>query len=484
MARTRPKPHAIMVALPYQGHITPFVNLAMKLASKGFVITFAHVEFIHHMLSQSHGSSSEADLFSGARESGLDIRYTTIDDGFPLEFDRVLHAEEYWESMLRDFPGRVDEFVVNTIQSDPYLAPFLIADTFYTWPAAIAKKYNLLNVSFWTEPALAFSLAYHIGLLKENGHFPCKEHVEEEISYLPGVESISTKDLMSNLKEVEIATIVHKVILKAFGEVKKADFILHNTIHELESGTLSALDKIQPNYAVGPINFSKNLATNTVSMSLWSESDCTHWLESKSPGSVLYVSFGSLVQTSKQVIEEIAYGLLLSEVNFIWVVRADTVSSADTDALPGGFRDEIKDRGLIIPWCNQIMVLSNPAVGGFLTHCGWNSILESMWCGVPMICYPLAYDQPTNRKLVVDDWKIGINLCDQETSIDRKEVAKKIKNLISGPTSEVLKQEINKVRSILQNALDTNGSSEQNFDQFIKDLKAKLIATDEEKPII
>ncbi|KAK6147025.1 hypothetical protein DH2020_017937 [Rehmannia glutinosa] len=442
-------PHAIMLAFPFQGHITPFLNLAIKLASKGFVITFAHLEFIHHMLSQT---GSKTDLFSEARECGLDIRYTTIDDGFPLEFDRVLHAEEYWDFMLRDFPGRVDEFVAKTIfQAGPGLVPFLIADTLYTWPAAIAKKYKLLN---------------------------------EEINYLPGVESISTKDLMPYLKEEGKASIVHRIVQETFQKVKKADFILHNTIHELESGTLSALNKYQPNYAIGPINFTKNILTNTVSKSLWSESDCTHWLESKSPGSVLYVSFGSLVQISKQVIEEIAYGLLLSEVNFIWVVREDNVDSADTDAMMRGFKDEVKDRGLIIPWCNQIMVLSDRAVGGFLTHCGWNSILESMWCGVPMICYPLAYDQPTNRKLVVDNWKIGIDLCDRGISIDRKEVAKKIRDFISGPSSEVLKQEVKNVNAILQNAMDDNGSSEDNFDQFIRDLKDKLMANDEETPIM
>ncbi|KAL0409958.1 UNVERIFIED_CONTAM: UDP-glycosyltransferase 86A1 [Sesamum latifolium] len=335
MSDTCPKPHAIMIALPYQGHITPFVNLALKLASKGIIVTFVHLEFIHHTLLQSQQSSS--DLFSEARECGLDVRYTTIDDGFSLEFDRVVHSDEYWESMLRDFPGRVEEFVVKTIQSDdPSFAPFLIADTFYTWPATIAKKHNLLNVSFWTEPALVFSLAYHMNLLKENGHFPCKDHVEEEINYLPGVEEMSTKDLMSYLKASDTATTVDKVVPVAFEEVKKADFILHNTVQELESVTLSALNKYQPSYAVGPINFSKTLATNTVGKSLRSELDCTNWLDSRSPGSVLYVSFGSLVQTSKQVIEEIAHGLLLSEVNFIWVVRADAVSSADTDVLPAG----------------------------------------------------------------------------------------------------------------------------------------------------
>lgn len=114
---------------------------------------------------------------------------------------------------------------------------------------------------------------------------------------------------MSYFKEPGLSSIVTKAMHEAFEAVTKAAFILHNTIHELEPETLSALNKYQPNYAIGSINFSKNIATNTVSKSLWSESDSTHWLESKSPSSVLYILFGSFVHTSKQVIEEIAYGL-------------------------------------------------------------------------------------------------------------------------------------------------------------------------------
>lgn len=282
---------------------------------------------------------------------------------------------------------------------------------------------------------------------------------------MPGVESISTKDLMSYFKEGGRGTIVLKTELKAFKEVKKADFILHNTVYELESETISALNKYQPNYAIGPINFS---TTNSVNKSLRSESDCSGWLDTKPPGSVLYISFGSIVQTSKEVIEEIAYGLLLSEVNFIWVVREDS----GTPSMLSELKDGTEDRGVIIPWCDQIKVLSNEAVGGFLTHCGWNSILESIWCGVPMICYPLEYDQPTNRKLVVDDWRVGINLC-EGTSVDRKEVAMKIKNLI---TSDVLKKEVHKKSAELRNVLERDGSSEKSFDQFVQDLRAKLVA--------
>ncbi|KAL7136691.1 hypothetical protein ABFS83_10G047000 [Erythranthe nasuta] len=474
------KSHAIMISLPYQGHINPFVSLALKIASNGFSITFVHFEFVHDKLSKAiHSNNTEVDLFSEARESGLDIRYTTITDGFPSEFDRELHFEEYLESITFDLPSTIDEFVGKTIESDPYSVHFLVSDTIYAWSGKVSDKYNLINVSLWTQPALLFSLGYHIELLREKGHFPWKGNIAEEINYVPGVQSISTRDLMPYFTKAESEYIPTKVSSLAFEQVKKANFILHNSVYELESETLSALNKYQPNYAIGPIRFSKNVPTNDVSKSFWSESDCTNWLDSKSPGSVLYVSFGSSVQTNKQVTEEVAYGLLLSEVNFIWVIRPGTVGSPDNNVLPFGFEDEIntKDKGLIIPWCDQIKVLSNPVIGGFLTHCGWNSTLESMWCGVPMICYPIDWDQPTNRKLVVDDWKIGINLCDYGTSVDRKQVAEKIKQLMSGNSSTSLRQEADSVKVILHKAVEIDGSSERNFAQFIKDLRGKIHET-------
>ncbi|KAK4419224.1 UDP-glycosyltransferase 86A1 [Sesamum alatum] len=481
------KPHAIMIAaISYQGHLTPFVHLAIKLASKGFAVTFVHTEYAHHLISNSHqncnttSSTSQADLFSEARNSGLDIRYTTISDGFPLEFDRIHNMVEFGESMLRDFPCRVDELIGNTIgSSDPSLFHLLVSDTLCLWAGTIAKKYNLVNVSFWTEPAMVFATNYYLDLLRENGHFPPPDNHEYSINYIPGVKSISSKDLMSHLQETDTTTITHKVLFRAFEEVKKADFILHNTVQELESYTLSALNQEQPTYAIGPVNFSIEGTKTDVSKSLHSQVDCTKWLGSKPPGSVLYVSFGSVVQTNKQVIETIAQGLLLSEVSFIWAIRPKIVGSIDDNknVLPDGFEDNVKDKGLIVPWCNQNAVLSNPAVGGFLTHCGWNSVQESIWYGVPMICYPMLFDQFTNRKLVVDDWKIGINLYGDGMSINREEVGLKIKDLMSsGETSNGIRNEMMKFKRILHDALAAGGSSERNLDQFIKDLREKMNA--------
>lgn len=277
---------------------------------------------------------------------------------------------------------------------------------------------------------------------------------------------------MSYLQDIDTTTVCHQIIFSAFKDVKSADFVICNTVQELEPETISALNSKLAFFAIGPI-FPTAFAETTVSMSLWSESDCTQWLNSRPPGSVLYVSFGSYAHVTKNDLIEIANGLLLSEISFVWVLRPDIVSSEDSDPLPVGIKEKMGDRAMIIPWCCQRQVLSNPAIGGFLTHCGWNSILESIWCGVPLLCFPLLTDQFTNRKLVVDDWRIGINLCDRKP-ITKSEVSGKINRLMNEKSGDDFRKEIKVVKKMLEKGLETGGSSEKNMEQFIKDLKVGI----------
>ena len=278
--------------------------------------------------------------------------------------------------------------------------------------------------------------------------------------------------MMSYLQDTDTSTVCHQINEKAFQDARGADFVLCNTVEELESETTSALQAKMPFYTIGPI-FPSGFTKSNVATSLWSESDCTQWLNNKPHGSVLYVSFGSYAHVSKRILLEIANGLLLSNVDFVWVLRPDIVSSDDADPLPVGFREEVGDRAMIVPWCCQTAVLTHPAIGGFLTHCGWNSILESIWCKIPLLCFPLLTDQFTNRKLVVDDWKIGINLNNRRL-ITKEEVSENINRLMSGKLGDENRKAISQVRNTLENALTPNGSSERNLDQFIKDLKARI----------
>ncbi|KAK4406300.1 UDP-glycosyltransferase 86A1 [Sesamum angolense] len=474
------KLHAIMVQFLFQGHITPFSHLALALASKGCTVTYVQTEFQHYQMKSTAASAHHHQLcnedavdlfFPGARELGLDIRYTTISDGFPLDFDRDLNFPEFYESILRDFPARVDELVGQIVESDRSLTPFLVADATYLWPPAVANKYNMVHVAFWTSTALHLSLGYHFELFKENGQLLSSGQDMDHID-VPGVRRSNVEDFIkydTTGEDAQMPLPVYENMMKARREIKKADFILCNTVEELEPEAVLGLKQSLPTYAIGPTNFSANFTKVTSVSSLQSETDCTKWLNSKPVGSVLYISFGSLAQADKQLVWEIACGLLIARVNFVWVLPLELLNSTDeTNVLPPGFMANTEDNGLIIPWCNQRAVLSSTAIGGFLTHCGWNSLLESIWYGVPVICHPFFSDQPFNRNMVVDDWKVGINLCEKEP-ISKERVAETINSLMSGTAAgNLIKQNMKKMSKIVHDAVAKDGSSTRNLDQFFK----------------
>lgn len=297
----------------------------------------------------------------------------------------------------------------------------------------------------------------------------CKE---DTIDYIPGVRGIEVKDTMSYLQTTNTTTVCHQIIFTAFQDVRDADFIICNSVQELEADTISALQDKLPFYATGPI-FPAGFTNRVVATSLWSESDCSQWLNNRPPGSVLYVSFGSYAHLTKRDLLEIAAGLAQSNVSFIWVLRSDIVSSNDTNPLPEGYEEEVRDRAMIVRWCCQPAVLAHPSIGGFLTHCGWNSILESIWCSVPLLCFPLYTDQFTNRKLVVDDWKIGINLSSSK-SVCKEEVGDNIKCLMNEDSGEKYRNSVGELKKVLENALSSSGSSQQNMNQVVGDIKAQI----------
>ncbi|KAK8947606.1 UDP-glycosyltransferase 86A2 [Platanthera guangdongensis] len=503
------KPHLLLIPYPLQGHIIPAVHLAIKLAGAGFSVTFVNTEAVHHLIRSSGADGGHQDIFAGARSSSLDIRYELVGDGLPVTFDRSLNHDEFMLQLLDNFHGKIEALAGR-------LPPIsgLVADTFFVWPATLARSLGIPYISFWTEPALVFSLYYHMDLLRHHGHFGAKEVVgtivafvdgddsnvvrrrlyyevvarpsstgrqqidenrQDTITYLPGVAAMEPTDLMSYLQDSDTSTVVHRIIFKSFEEAHRADFILANTVAELESDTIAALDREKPFYAVGPI-FPAGFTRSAVATSLWAESDCSQWLDSRPRSSVLYISFGSYAHVEKRDLEEIAHGLMASGASFVWVLRPDVVSSNEPEPLPAKFRKETDGRGIVVRWCRQAEVLSHPAVGGFLTHCGWNSILESVWSGVPMLCFPLLTDQFTNRRLVVGDWKVAVDLGGGpgRMPVRREDVAKKIGWLMRGKEGVRAREEVRKMRGILQGALARGGSSSRNFDRFVEDLKCRV----------
>ncbi|XP_074272130.1 UDP-glycosyltransferase 86A1-like [Silene latifolia] len=471
------KPHAILIALPLQGHIIPSVQLALTLASKGFSITFINTENIHHQITQSSspsnvsmGEDADNSIFAHARQSlELDIEYLTVSDGLPIEWDRSLNHDMWVGATMYCFPAHVEMAVAKIVKSRPSVT-CLIADCYSPWASKLARKYGLLHVGLWTEAAVVLDVYFHLHLLRENGHLGPGAR-KDEIDYIPGIKSIKPTDLTSYLQEEDLTTICHQSIFAQIDDAKKADFILSNNIQELEAQPISALQAQIPFYAIGPLfQTGPGFSKGPVATSLWAESSCLDWLDTKPLGSVLYVSFGSYAHIGKEELVAIANGIKLSGVNFLWVIRPDMVSSDEPDPLPVGFRDEVGERGMIVSWTRQTEVLSHRAVGGFLTHCGWNSTLESIHCEVPLLCFPLLTDQFTNRKLIVEDWGVGCNLCD-ERPVTEKEVSRKVQDLMGGSMGCKLKSKMKQVKEVVDNAMAKGGSSQRNVDTFVDNLK-------------
>ncbi|KAG8372980.1 hypothetical protein BUALT_Bualt12G0123400 [Buddleja alternifolia] len=158
------------------------------------------------------------------------------------------------------------------------------------------------------------------------------------------------------------------------------------------------MKKIVP---VGPLVTSNDKESNTNSSEM-----IINWLSQKPKYSTLYISFGSENYLFKDQIQEIAKGLELTNVNFIWVIRfpieGDQIRILE-ESLPLGFLDRVKDRGMVVQkWAPQAVILANPSVGGFMSHCGWSSVTKSIYFGVPVVSLPLKLDQPVNCRLVME----------------------------------------------------------------------------------
>jgi hypothetical protein len=142
---------------------------------------------------------------------------------------------------------------------------------------------------------------------------------------------------------------------------------------------------------------------------------------------MMYVSFGSITVLSDEQLIEFAWGLEASNQPFLWAIRSDLVQGHSI-VLPWDFMERSKDRGFFVSWAPQFEVLSHPSLGGFLTHSGWNSIIESICARVPMICWPFFVEQQTNRRFVDQVWKIRFEMPEEVSRENVETLVRKLMN--------------------------------------------------------
>ncbi|XP_071702839.1 7-deoxyloganetin glucosyltransferase-like [Rutidosis leptorrhynchoides] len=473
------KPHAICIPAPAQGHINPMLKLAKILHSKGFIITFVNTEFNHQRLLRSLGPDALHGLSSFSFES--------IPDGLPppenndVTQDTATTLKSLHETGVGPFKSVIEKVGASKSPVTCVVADFLMG---FTLP--VAQEFDIPGILFWTAGAASLICYDRYPDLIQKGLMPLKDpsdlvngYLDTVVDFVPTMSGIRLRDIPPFVR------IVHPgdefMVGFAYREIeraKSASGMIFNTFDELEPDVLKTLSLTFPLcYGIGPLNLLENNTVDkrlsSIKSNLWiEEPECLKWLNAKVPSSVIYVNFGSVTVMTHQQLVEFCWGLAKSKKSFLWIIRPDLVIG-NSAVLPTGFLNETKERGLLASWCPQEQVLSHPSIGGFLTHSGWNSTIESISSGVPMICWPFFADQQPNCWWSCNKWGVAMEI---DNNVKNDDVAKLVIELMDGEKGNELRKNSIDWKNKAHSACSLlSGSSMVNLEKLIHLLQTSSI---------
>ncbi|OIT26593.1 flavanone 7-o-glucoside 2''-o-beta-l-rhamnosyltransferase [Nicotiana attenuata] len=392
----------LMVPWLAHGHISPFLELAKKLTNRNFHIymcsTPVNLSSIKKNVTEKYSQSIKLVEIHLPSLPNLPPHYHTT-NGLPHHLISTLKTA--FEMSTPNFSK-----ILQTLNPD-----LVIYDFNLPWAADCASSVNIPAVQFLTFSAAVVALGIHM-YDKPGEMFPFPE------IYLHEYEMLTIKKALEYLPGNKFP----------FDEAlrRSRDIILVKTCRDFEGKYMDYLSSLVSKKVV-PVG-----ALVQESIDQDGHEEIMQWLDKKETSSTVFVSFGSEYFLSKEKIHAVAQGLELSKVNFILVIRFPQGERISTqDALPEGFLERIGERGMILEgWAPQAKILQHSSIGGFVSHCGWNSLMESMKFGVPIIAMPMQVDQPMNARLVE---YIGIGMeamRDEKGNLQSEEIAKVIRKVV------------------------------------------------------
>ncbi|XP_011084980.1 UDP-glycosyltransferase 76F1-like [Sesamum indicum] len=431
--------------LPLQGHINPMLQLANILHSKGFSITIVHTK-----LNSPNPSNYPHFTFflidDGLSENSEASRNDIISLLTVLNVKCIEPFKQAMSELLADSSG------------DPIAC--LISDAILHFTTAVCKSLNLPRLVLRTGGVSSFLAFAAFPLLLEKGYLPVQDAKSAEpVKELPPLR----------IKDLPVITTSHpeklyRLVEGMIQETKASSGLIWNSFEELEESSLVKLrqDFQIPIFPIGP--FHKHFAASSSNL-LAEDHSSISWLDKQAPNSVIYVSFGSIAAIEEKDFLEVAWGLAKSRHPFLWVVRPGLIHGAEwLEPLPEGFLESLDGKGHIVKWAPQLEVLAHPSVGAFWTHNGWNSTLESICEGVPMICTPCFTDQLVNARYVSHFWKVGVQL---ENGLSREKIEMVIKRVMEEKEGEEVRERVVHLQEKANLCVQPGGSSYESLKSLV-----------------
>lgn len=467
------KPHVVLVPFPAQGHINPFMQLAKLLHSSGFHITFVNTEFNHRRFLRSKGPEAMKGL--------PDFCFETIPEGLPpSDRDATQDPPALCDAVRKNCLAPFME-LLSKLRSSAHVPPVtcIISDGVMSFAIKAAQVFGIPEVQFWTASACGLMGYLQYGEFIRRGIVPFRDEsfltdgtLDTPIDWIPSMSNVRIKDMPSFIRTTDVEEILFDFLKSEAENCFNASAIIFNSFDELEHEVLGAIAAKFPHiYSIGPLSLlGKHMPEtelHSFRSSLWKEdTTCLEWLDQREPNSVVYVNYGSVTVMTDNHLKEFAWGLANSKYSFLWIVRPDVVMG-DSAILPEEFLEEINNRGFMASWCPQDQVLSHPSVGVFLTHCGWNSMMESVCAGVPVISWPFFAEQQTNCRYACTSWGIGMEV---NADVKRDEIVALLKEMMDGHNGKQMKQKALQWKWKAEEVTDVGGSSYNDFNRFVEKL--------------
>lgn len=398
----------------------------------------------------------------------MDLPFPESIDGVPpgIESTDKLPHISLWLPLARATPLMQPHFEQALTSLPP--VTFMVTDGFLGWTVHSANKYGIPRLVYYGMSNFASTLSRVAG---ESGLL-WKTQSADELFAVPNFPwiKLARNDFDESLSDHEPKGPFFEFIIDCTVTASMSFGQLVNSFYELEPVYIDYWNRhYEPKlWSVGPLCLAEPPTPSPEHESSWID----EWLDRKldQGQAVLYVAFGSQAEISAEQFQEIKSGLERSQVNFLWVVRKNESQLSD------GFEERVKDRGLIVrEWVDQRKILGHRSVVGFLSHCGWNSVLESICAKVPILAWPMMAEQPLNAKLVVEEIKVGVRAETWNGSakglVKSEGLEKGVRELMEGTRGQEVRKKVKEVGEAAMRAVKEGGSSWNTLNQLLDQLQ-------------